>query len=104
MQNLIDFPSSCCTATTKRKVLTQKEIKLDLGDVNSQKRKENKNPNQHIVIVEDDLKKHSAMQYIFKRHLFTAIHFFPICLSTVTSITETQNALEATSQHSHPQK
>lgn len=76
MQNLIDFPSSCCTASKKCKVLTQKEIKLDLGDVNSQKRKENKNPNQRIVIVESDLKKYSAMQYIFKRQIFTAIHFF----------------------------
>lgn len=75
-----------------------------MGDVNSQKSKENKNPNQHIVIVEDNLREYDAMQCMFKRLLFSAIHVFPICLLMVTSITETQNALEATSQHSHPQK
>lgn len=75
-----------------------------MGDANSQKRKENKNPNQHIVIMEDSLKKFSAMQYIFKGQLFTAIHISPLCLFMVTSSTKTQYALEATTQESYPQK
>lgn len=36
-------------------------MKLNFGDENSPKRKENKIPNQRIVIMEDSLKKFNAM-------------------------------------------
>lgn len=58
---LMHFPSSCCTALQKCKNPNSKETKLDLGNENSPKIKENKNSNQRIVIMEDSLKKFDAI-------------------------------------------